>query len=389
MRRKKNEEEEPIEGLADEFEIDQISRLSKDLRMAARNLSIQEARYYVDMYYITQDSRKAVNSQIKTMNEDGEPHLLLDYLLDQFRIIEQQIKGTLKIFAENNPVGEWCTSIMGIGPVIAAGLLAHIDITKCPTAGHIMSYGGVYPGIAWEKKKLRPWNARLKVLIYLIGKSFVKTSKKDGDYYGKIYRNRKDLEETRNNTLIKLDGYDNQEYKNAIKEVLVNAEDNGLAYTFWKQAADKLRKFKIGKNTDAYGYYSKGQLPPAHIEQRAERYAAKMFLYHYHEVAYVCHYGYLPPLPFVQEHLGHVDITSPPGFDLNKYVTSEYERQFRLRKKYEGRPSYDIIRAMERTVGDELDFTFLDEEVKEPEPEEPVKKTRKKTVRNDSAKSEE
>ena len=53
-----------------------------------------------------------------------------------------------------------------------------------------------------------------------------------------------------------------------------------------QRAAAKLVKFKIGKTTDAYAHYSSGKLPPAHIHARAKRYAVKLFLAHWHAVAY-------------------------------------------------------------------------------------------------------
>ncbi len=340
-------------------DLEQVERLSKDLRLAAKTLTSQEARYYVDMYYIVQDDRKAVKSQIDTMNKTNEPHLLLDYLFAQLQLIEGQIKGALKIYVENQAVGEWCTSIIGIGPIITAGLLAHIDITKCPTAGHIMSFAGVAPGIKWQKSQRRPWNARLKVLVYLIGKSFVKTSNNPADYYGQIYKARKIYEEMKN--------------------------ERG---DYADQAAAKLVNYKMKDGTKAKEFYLAGKLPPGHIQQRCERYAAKMFLYHLHHVMYVTHYGCLPPLPYVQERMGHVHITEPPNFDLDKYVTPELERQFRLRKKYPDHTSLEIVEAMKYQLGEELVFEPRKEIESSEESELQVKPKRgrkkKETILTDS-----
>lgn len=57
-----------------------------------------------------------------------------------------------------------CNSIHGIGPVISAGLLAHIDIHRAVTVGHIWRFAGLDPSVKWLKKTKRPWNAGLKVL---------------------------------------------------------------------------------------------------------------------------------------------------------------------------------------------------------------------------------
>ena len=174
--------------------------------------------------------------------------------------------------------------ICGIGPVIAAGLLAHIDIEKAPTVGHIWNFAGLNPFQDWNKGEKRPWNASLKTLCWKIGQSFVKVSNNDKDVYGKIYKKRKEYEMAKNE-----------------------------AGDYAEQAKQKLERFKIGKDTEAYKYYSEGKLPPAHIQQRAERYAVKMFLSHLHEVWYREHYGTEPPKPFVISQLGHAHYIAPPN----------------------------------------------------------------------------
>jgi hypothetical protein len=251
-------------------------KLSRDLLNAAKTLSPREVRYMVDSYYQIQEDRKRSANQIRKMSEGGEPHELLRWFNERSDRIEQQIKRALKAYAESQALGQWAMSIVGIGPVISAGLMAHIDITKAPTVGHIWSFAGLDPRVAWEKKEKRPWNARLKSLCFLIGESFVKTSNHEKSFYGRIYRERKDLELQRNAEL-----------------------------AFKEQAQAKLEKFNIGKDTDAYKAYSIGQLPPAHLHARARRYTVKLFLSHYHDKAYRLHFGQAPPQPFAIALLHH------------------------------------------------------------------------------------
>jgi len=61
--------------------------------------------------------------------------------------------------------------------------------------------------------------------------------------------------------------------------------------------------------------YSKGILPPAHIHARAKRPIVKLFLSHWHKVAYQVHYGEKPPSPYAIEHLGHVHEIPVPNWD--------------------------------------------------------------------------
>ena len=85
---------------------------------------------------------------------------------------------------------------------------------------------------------------------------------------------------------------------------------------FKDQAERKLETTRIGKDTEAFKWYSQGMLPPAHIQSRAKRYAVKLFLAHWHHVAYEDHYGTQPPKPYVIEHGGHVHYIAPPNWPM-------------------------------------------------------------------------
>ena len=260
-----------------------VQRLTKDLRDAAITLSTDEARFLVDAYYSMQGDRIRSSAQIRALSESGEPHAVIQWLGEQSATLEGQIKRALEQYAKHDPVGEWLLGIVGIGPVIAAGMLAHIDITKAPTVGHIWRFAGLDPTMKWEKKTKRPWNAALKVLCWKAGESFVKTSNHKDSAYGPIYKQRKEYEAARN-------------------------ERGDLS----DQAALALTRKKIGKETEAFKSYSVGKLPLAHIHARACRYAVKLFLSHMHEKMYWNKFGVAPPLPYPIGVLGHAhQIASP------------------------------------------------------------------------------
>jgi hypothetical protein len=174
----------------------------------------------------------------------------------------------------------------GIGPVIAAGLLAHIDINEAPTTGHIWRFAGLDPTSVWEKGQKRPWNAELKTLCWKIGQSFMKFSGRDECFYGKLYIERKQYEVDRN--------------------------DSGGNAT---RAAELLPKFN--KNTEAYGHLKNGKLPPAQIDARARRWAVKLFLSHLHDVWWELEKREKPPKPYVLDHVGgHVHKVEPPHWPM-------------------------------------------------------------------------
>jgi Transposase IS116/IS110/IS902 family len=257
-----------------------VTRLTRDLAVAASTLSDEEARYLVDAYYLMQENRKATANQARSM--EAEPHSVIAWLNEQDQILEGQIKRALDKYTDARDIGQWMKSIHGIGPVIAAGLLAHIDITKAPTVGHIWRFAGLDPTVTWNKGQKRPWNAGLKTLCWKIGQSFMKFSGDEACEYGHVYRDRKAYEVARN-------------------------DSGGNA----ARAAELLPKFK--PSTEAHKHLKGGKLPPAQIDARARRYAVKLFLAHLHGVWFWQANGTLPPRPYIIEHGGHAHVIHPPN----------------------------------------------------------------------------
>lgn len=312
-----------------------IKTLNRDIMKSTHLLSDKEARYVVDLYYQLQEYRKRAANQNRAMSEAEEPTELVHWLFGSFRLMESSIKNYLGHYSKTRAVGRWSNGLTGIGPVISAGLMAHIDMVHAhkkidcnccvdiderdriiklknlkndasicaghpiETVGHIWSFAGILgrdPETGenfqkWEKGQKRPHNAKLKTLVWKIGQSFVKVSNKESDVYGKIYKARKEFEIGKNDRL---------EYAD--------------------QAKQKLEKFRIGKTTEAYKHYSQGKLPPGHIQQRAERYSAKIFLSHWHAVAYYEHFGKKAPKPFAIAELGHAHMVDIPNWPFRNQV---------------------------------------------------------------------
>jgi len=270
-----------------EEEFEPIARLSTDLRIAAKMLSKDQARLLVDFYYQMQRDRIRAAHQRRTQTEAAEPNLLITWLQEQTATLEGRVKSALDAYSANQPASAWARLVPGIGPVIAAGLLCHIDIAQAPTVGHIWSFAGLNPAAKWERGTKRPWNAALKRLCWLIGESFVKVSNRENDVYGAYYKARKELESARNEKL---------EYA--------------------EQATASLAAKRYGADTQARAHYEAGKLPPARIHLRAERYAVKLFLSDLHCVMHWLEYHALPPKPYVLEHVGgHVHQHDVPFAD--------------------------------------------------------------------------
>lgn len=282
---KQREMEHELEVL-DGDPIGRIEKLTRILKAEAKDLAPGQVRFLVDAFYQVQEHRIATKNQVRS--EDGA-NPIVAWLASNLEELEKQVGLVLSHYSKAHPVGKWMESICGIGSIIAAGYLAHIDITKAPTAGHIWSFAGLIPGVKWEKGQKRPWNAKLKVLTYKTSHSFVMQKGRDSSFYGQFYEDRKEYEAKLNES-------------GAYKE-------QALAI-----ATDKPKHKQVET-------YRGGRLPDGHIDMRARRWVVKLFLSHLHMVWYFNHYGKLPVKPYIleypdkAEHI-HVHMVDPPNMEL-------------------------------------------------------------------------
>jgi len=327
-------------------ELENVSRLSKDILNTATLLPKKQIRSLVDAYYALQHSRITYNNQVRELKANNEPYDIVLYMAQQFVTLEKEVQKALNKWTDGQVMGKWAKGIVGIGPVIAAGLLTHIDIRKAPYTGAIWRLAGLDPTQKWigragaqtlfaeikqahpeytlqeiaayaakkigtrverlidfaSKNKngtprtlnqtnlisamaLCPYNQTLKtLLVFKLGESFVKFQNHKHDYYGKFYRNKKAEYAVKN---------DNGEYAEQAKQILAS------------------KNFK--STTDAFKHLSAGRLPPAQIHARARRYAVKLFISHFHDEWYRVEYGKEPPLPYAIAFLGHNDYIPPPA----------------------------------------------------------------------------
>lgn len=289
-----------------------VAALEKDVKKAAATLGRNEARVLVDTYYQLQDFRIASTNQVRSIlkaqeETSEEPHETLAFFGDQFKTLEKQIQSALDHYSSSLALGVWAREHIGIGPVIAAGLLAHIDVTKAPSASSVWRFAGYAPGQKKQKGVKRDWNADLKVLCWKMGDSFVKFSGREDCFYGKLYRNRKEFELIR-------DAQVQGPFKT--KEGLPALEAVEIA-GWWFQGGNSTAAAETLATTNfqdkaTIERYQSGKLPDGRLDMRARRYAVKRFLLHYWEAAYWLQYGTEPPHPYVQEHLGHVHMEPCP-----------------------------------------------------------------------------
>lgn len=260
-----------------------LARLARDVRASGSLIEREEARDLVDLYYRVQEHRIALAGQSRALLAADRPAAVVDHFGAQLALLERQMTSVLDAYSTASVVGRWSRGQLGVGPVLASGLLAHIDIARAPTVGHIWRFAGLDPTVRWRKGERRPWNADLKVLCWKLGDSFVKVSGRDDALYGRMYRDRKRYE-------------------------LERDERGGNADT----AARTLEERKIA-DAATRATYTAGRLPAGRLDLRARRWAVKLFLSHWHHVAFVDTYGEAPPRPYVlTQEGGHAHYIAPP-----------------------------------------------------------------------------
>lgn len=284
-------------------DLETLPHLTRDVRDAAATLSVGEARVLVDLYYQLQDFRIQAGNQDKALTRSEEPHDTIGFFHGQFHQLERDIAKALDTYSHAQPLGAWARQITGVGPVISAGLLAHIDITKAPYSSALWQFAGLAPDQKYVKGEKRSWNARLKVLCWKLADSFVKQSGRESAYYGHLYLKRKEYEVARNNAV--QGPFSSVADMEAPAADAVQVGDRGF-YGGNAAAALKTLTEKKVQDPELKARLLSGKLPDGQLDLRARRYAVKRFLVHYWQAGWWLTYGTEPPRAYVFEKLQHV-----------------------------------------------------------------------------------
>ena len=101
----------------------------------------------------------AAGNQVSSLNRAGiDHHAVLDWITANVREQEKFIYSALRLRVAHDVMGQWATQVKGIGPGIAAALIAYIDPEKALAAGNVWSIFGVNPRQRWlGKAKAEEW----------------------------------------------------------------------------------------------------------------------------------------------------------------------------------------------------------------------------------------
>ena len=145
--------------------------------IASNNLNeLEHMRLFVQRQRIQAGNHHSASAQ--GASHGGQE--LAAYLETMFGDIEQQLAGQIATTAFVHPAYDWLIRVKGIGPSLAASLLAHIDIERAATVSALWRYAGlgVVDGQAERKtvgEKLH-YNNDLKRTCYLIGVSMIRSA---------------------------------------------------------------------------------------------------------------------------------------------------------------------------------------------------------------------
>jgi len=364
-----------LEGAGKVVDLEGLNRLSKDIRDTSGSMSRDEARELVTMYYTVQDNRQRSSSQLRELEDQKKPHQVIQFFRDQFLLQENTIKLALDVYSRNTIMGQWARGLLGIGPVLASGFEANINLENCITVGDLWSYAGLNPLAKWvgrdgSKKivtELKAYNDMKGVSLKSLGTEarthFVsECAKALGLKDGARLFSRMDGKFTEDDLVKAMAKRPwNPKLKTLcwkLGESFKNFSGNpdGLygqlylerkAYEWPKNllgdyaSQARVRSQEVRKSTKAYKWYM-GQfdpekvrkallmgtpladmephgptgafvpmLSPGHIMERSKRYAVKLFLAHYHHVGWVRVLGKEPPFPYAHAMLNHAHVIGP------------------------------------------------------------------------------
>ena len=120
-------------------------------------------------------------------NGHSQQLLVAERWMQRFADMESELDKDIAKEVANYPIYEYVSEVKGIGPMLAAKMIAMIDIGNSPTISALWRYSG-YGVVNGERE--RPvkgeklhYNKRLKSTIYLIGGSFLKCGSPYRDIY--------------------------------------------------------------------------------------------------------------------------------------------------------------------------------------------------------------
>jgi len=293
--------EEPQSIVASQ-EITEAQMNGADLVSIERNL-----RNLVRVHDDVQKDRIRVGNRLSRFYSDD-----LDYVHDELRRLEKDIKRRIERAAASHPVWEERGQyIQGLGPYSLAVFLGEVDIEKADTVSSMWKYCGLHTVEGKAARRVRGrkggYNPILKTHAWQVSTNFVRQRPEKSGYRRLYDRFKKRYAETRGSVpqTVPLD--------EAVGEILVETIGPVKAGTKLKKKVKKgVAPFeKLVRYCREHGITA---VPivwcPLHVHEAARRRMAKIFIEHLWEVWRKARGLPIRP-PYVIEQLGHKDYIRP------------------------------------------------------------------------------
>lgn len=288
------------EAVVEEFIEDADELVAADEETA---LSVGEVRHLMDIFTQTQKRRVALQLYA---NAKGPTPVVLD-MIERLQSLEKVAVRYANRALRGDPTYEWLRGIKGVGPTLAALVMAYVHPSKFPSPAAMWAYLGLSPN---KGRDTGDWNydRRGKTIAFKLAISQIMV---EGDYRP-WYDKRKAYEWEKN--------FRGENAKVALARAKEYGKDTE-AYLWASGALDpaKVREFLAdpkpftpGRLGGLMAEPGKGvpMIPPAHVEARARRWLAKLMLDHLWQVHYYYTTGQVW-VPYVIAHKGHVDRIDP------------------------------------------------------------------------------
>jgi len=199
--------------------------------------------------------------------------------------MEEDIKNQIGKLIKDWPVwSKWLVNVKGVGPIIAGGLFAYVDINIAEKVSSLWHFAGQHvvdgqvPRL--QKGVRRSWSRRMQVIIWNFGETAVRC----GKGYRELFDNRKAKEERNRCFIYRLDnGKSDEDMADFVAgHVLDEAVGKYKVGKFIENKA--MAKRIISQLQDDEQLTLELDRKQAHVNNRAKRFVRKVFLSHVYEV---------------------------------------------------------------------------------------------------------
>jgi transposase len=140
-------------------------------------------RKLVEIYYDVQKTRLQSYNRLLSVGE--VKGVSIEYL----KKLEREIKKYIQSEVKDVPIyREFLSSVKGIGPVLAGGLIAYFDPYKAEHPSSFWRYAGLHVVDGEAPRRTRgqrvDWNPRARTLCWKIGKALIRSR---SPFYSEIY----------------------------------------------------------------------------------------------------------------------------------------------------------------------------------------------------------